>query len=307
VAAVLVVSLMSYGLAVTRPVYRPTPSRPFSMHDVGRGVDGRVVMRINGEPVTESEFDAALNALPEDTQRQFASEPGKVAFAEQYIRLKLLEQEARRLGLTTDPKISAQLSSDRTNVLANAAANKLAAQPNEKAVQKFYAENKSRFEIADVSHILIAHEGGNAPPRSGGKAPSEQEAMKRANALVQQLKSGADFATLARKFSDDTASGKQGGRIGVVGRGMLPQDVEPDVFSIPAGQVGAPVKSRFGIHIFKVNSRGERPLDEMRSTIVQRVRQQDMFSHVEMLRHKAQVNFDQKFFPDLRRGGRKDS
>ena len=75
-----------------------------------------VVMRVNDEPVTESEFQAAYAQLPEEVQRQYASEPGKQAFAEQIVRLKMLEQEGRKLGVEKDPRVAGQLAADRTNI-----------------------------------------------------------------------------------------------------------------------------------------------------------------------------------------------
>ncbi len=307
--AIVLVSAICYGLAISRPPFKPTPSEPFSTASVGLAVNEKIVMRINGEPVTEREFEAAYRELPEETQRQYASEPGKMAFAEQLVRLKLLEQEARRRGIDRDPKIAAQLSADRLNILASAAAERLVAPPTEEAIKNFYAENKNRFATVDVSHILIAYAGGAVPPRGGGAAPSEVEATNKALAIYAQLRAGADFATVARKVSDDTATADRGGAFGGLSPGMLPQELEARVFNIPTGQFSGPIPSRFGVHIFKVNSRGTRSLAQLHAGIAQRVRQQNMYDRVELLRRNANVQFDDKFFPEAKKwpSGRKPS
>lgn len=298
--AIIVVAGITYGLAVSRPPFPPTPSQPFSMAPVGPSINGRVVMRVNGEPVTEGEFDAAFKLFPEEMQRQFSSsEAGKVELAEQIVRTKLLEQEARRLGLDQDTSVAGRIAAISDDALASAAAEKIAPPPTDAAVEKFYNENKGRFETIDLSHIVLAYAGGTIPPRSGGAAPSEAQAEQEAIGIWNQLRAGADFATLARKYSDDTASAAAGGKLGTVAHGMLPQELETRVFAIPTGQFSSPIPSSFGIHIFKVNARSPHPLDQqLRPVIAARLRQQEMLDRVEAMRRSASVIFDPKFFPD---------
>jgi len=305
--AIAIVAAICYGIAAMRPPFQPTPSHPYGEKSLGRTVAAHVVMRINGEEVTQEEFDAAYQALPPDMQRQFASEPGKMAFAEQFVRMKLLEQEAHRAGLDEDPKIAGQLAAQRTDLLADAAADKLIGQPTPQAVEEFYKKNKDRFETLDLSHILVAYAGGMVPPRVGS-APPETDAMNRALAIYAELQKGEDFATAAKKYSDDTGSARQGGELGPVAHGMLPQELEGRVFQIPIGKFSSPIPSRLGIHIFRVNAKGVRPLAEIRAGVTQRVRQQNMFDRVEVLRRNAKVDFDDKFFPEAKHWpGRKPS
>jgi len=309
VIAILVVAAVCYGLAAVRPPFQPTPSHPFSTAAVGQRPTGHVVMRVNGEPVTEEEFEAAFRLMPEQTQRQFSNEPGKTAFAEQLIRMKLLEQEARRLNLDSDPKVAGLLAAQRTDLLADAAAEKLVAQPTDEAVKKSYAENKNQFEVLNLSHILVAYAGGAVPPRGGAPAPSQTEAINKALAIYAELAKGADFAVEARKYSDDVASARHGGVVGPVAPGMLPRELEARVFQIPPGQFSSPIPSQFGVHIFKVNSRNTRPLAQVRAQVSQHVRQQNMFDRVEILRKNAKVDFDEKFFPQAKKwpGGKNPS
>src|SRR5689334_12095705 len=107
IAVILIVTGVTYGLAIIKPNLPPIASHPFSTAAVGEQPSGHVIIRVNGEPVTEEEFAAVFQQLPEETQRQFASPAGKDAFAEQMIRYKLLEQEAHRLGVDRDARVSA--------------------------------------------------------------------------------------------------------------------------------------------------------------------------------------------------------
>ena len=294
VTSAIVAGAVCYALAVTRPIRPPTPSRPFTASEKVAS-NNHVIMRVNGEPVTESEFLAFYRQLPPEMQQQYASEIGKETVGEQLIRMKLLEQEAHRLGVDRDPKVVAQLKADTANILAGAAAEKLIAQPNEQAIREFYAKNRSRFETVDLSHILIAYTGGSLPAR-GGSSPALESAKKKASAVYDQLKAGADFAATARKYSDDSTSAPAGGKLGSVSHGMLPSELDATVFSTQPGHITAPMVSRFGIHIFRVNARGTQPLDEMRAGITQRMRQQYLVDRVETLRKSAKVDFDPKFF-----------
>ena len=296
VVAILLVAGLTFGLAAMRPPYLPTKSTPFTIGTVGKTVTGRIVMRINGDPVSEAEFTAAFAQLPDDIKQQFASEAGKQAFAEQFVRMKLLEQEGRKMGVENDPNVQALLEADRTNILARAAAEHLVSNPRPEVLQAFYRENAGKFEQLDVSHILIAYAGGSIPPRMGAPL-SEAQATNKALAVYAELKKGANFAQLAQKVSDDSSTVEQGGHLGVFTRGMLPPEIETRIWMIPTGQFSGPIPSRFGIHIFRVNARNVAPFPQVKENISQHVKQQNTFDRVELLRKNAKVEFDQKFFP----------
>ena len=301
IAGIALVAAICFGLAIWKPEWKPFSSAKTgtSVMEGAKAEAGaeHVVMRVNGEPITEGEFAAAFSQLPQDMQQQFTSEAGKQAFAEQIVRLKILEQEGRKLGVEKDPKVAAQLAADHTNIVAAATAQKLVPSPTPAAVQKFYDENKKNFEALELNHILIAYEGGAVPPRSG-KALSQQEALKKAQSIEQQLKSGGDFAKLAQLFSDDASSASRGGALGPFSPGMLPPEIESHVFRLQPGQVSDPVPSRYGIHIFKAGPHTSQPLDQVRQGISRRVQQQNTLDKVEQMRKTAKVDFDPKFFPE---------
>lgn len=298
--AIIVVAGLCFGLAAVRPPFQPTKSTPFTIGTTGPTVNGKVVMRVNGEPVTEAEFQAAFAQMPDEMKQQFAFGPGKQAFAEQFVRMKLLEQEGRKMGLDKDPNVEAQLDADRTNIVARATADKLVANPTAQAVQSFYQQNVDKFGTLDVSHILIAYQGGSVPPRPGGQPLSEVQATNLALKIYAELRKGADFGKLATQYSDDASTLDQGGHLGDITRGMLPPEIETRVWDIPTGQFSSPIPSRFGIHIFKVNARKTAPLAQVKEAISRHVKQQNTADRVEILRKNAKVEFDPKFFPDAK-------
>jgi len=124
--------------------------------------------------------------------------------------------------------------------------------------------------------------------------------MQKAQAIAAKLKQGADFAEMAKSFSDDTGSLTRGGSLGEVGRGMLPPELDKIVFELPVGAISQPVPSRYGIHIFKVTKKQAEPNEQMRGIIAQRVAQQEAMEKIEALRKNAKIDFDPKFFPNAK-------
>ncbi|MEA2239605.1 MAG: peptidyl-prolyl cis-trans isomerase [Thermoanaerobaculia bacterium] len=297
IGGIAAVAAICFGLALMKPDFKPFSSFRSSTPEIKTeaGQD-HVIMKVNDEAITESEFQAAFSQLPEEMKNQFSSEPGKQAFAEQLVRLKLLEQEGRKLGVEKDPKVAGQLAADRTSILAAATAQKLVPAPTSAAIQKFYSENQKNFEAMELSHILIAYQGGGVPPRSGSPL-SQQDAMRKAMAIEQQLKKGADFAQVAKQTSDDASSAANGGNLGPFSPGMLPQEIESHIVQLQPGQISEPVPSRYGIHIFKAGARTAQPLEQVRQGISRRVQQQSTLDKVEVMRKAAKVDFDPKFFP----------
>jgi peptidyl-prolyl cis-trans isomerase C len=308
IIGIAVVAAICFGITKVHPPQPPAaspavqanaaaPDAATSSAAPATAAHSPVIMHVNGEAVTEEEFRASFAGLPEQVQQQFAGEQGQQAAAERMVGLKILEQEARRQGLDKDPKVQAQLALGHTNVLAEAAFSKLTKPPTDAEVRAFYEQNKSKLERIELSHILIAYQGGTVPPRAGAPLTPDA-AMQKAQAVEQKLKAGGDFAALAKQVSDDASSAAVGGALGAVSPGQLPPELDQVVFSLPQGQVSQPVPSRFGIHIFKVTKKESQPLEQVREALAQRVGQKAAMDRIDALRKGAKVDFDPKFFPN---------
>jgi parvulin-like peptidyl-prolyl isomerase len=81
------------------------------------------------------------------------------------------------------------------------------------------------------------------------------EALARITEIKKQLDAGADFATLAKQYSEDTGTKDQGGELGWFGRGQMVKEFEDAAFALQPGQVSDPVKTQFGYHLIKVEER----------------------------------------------------
>lgn len=99
-----------------------------------------------------------------------------------------------------------------------------------------------------ASHLLVAHR------HAAGARPemtrTRDQARRRAGHLVRLARArGADFAELARRFTDDSKSAMDGGDLGAVCPGQLHPAVEQAAFSMGLGQVSDPVESCYGFHV----------------------------------------------------------
>lgn len=73
--------------------------------------------------------------------------------------------------------------------------------------------------------------------------------------LRDRVLAGEDFATLARKYSDDPSVAANGGDMGYVGRGVLVPQFEATAFRLKRGEISMPVETRFGFHIIQLLDR----------------------------------------------------
>ena len=83
-----------------------------------------------------------------------------------------------------------------------------------------------------------------------------------ANSVYAKLVAGEDFGNLAKQVSTDTGSGANGGDLGWFGRGMMIKEFEDAAFSQGIGEIGKPVKSKYGYHIIQVLGHEDRPLTD---------------------------------------------
>src|ERR1051326_547693 len=255
--AIALIAGLTYGLNAMRPPLAPTISHPFTLKTgevAAAHGEENVIMRVNGEPVTEREFAIFASSLPQQAQMVLGSPAGRKIIAEQYVRMKVLEQEGRRLGADDDPNVAAKMRYGKTNVDVEYAIQKIAEHPAEQQLRSEYEKSKSDYDVVDLSHIVVAYQGGKIPPR-GGQAGTREIAMKMANEIEQRLKSGEPFEKVAAMFSDDQQSAQVGGRLGRVPLAQLPPELQSPVAHLKPGEVSAPAMSEFGIHIFRVNMR----------------------------------------------------
>jgi parvulin-like peptidyl-prolyl isomerase len=127
-------------------------------------------------------------------------------------------------------------------------------------IADYYEKNKSQYgtpESREIRHILV---------------PTK----KQANQLYDQLRDGADFAALAKKFSKDPGSAAQGGKM-TIAKGQTVQPFDQTAFLLGKGVISRPVQTQYGFHIIEplsaVKPAKTTPLKDVKDSIRQQLLQ----------------------------------
>jgi peptidyl-prolyl cis-trans isomerase D len=136
-------------------------------------------------------------------------------------------------------------------------------------------------ERAEAWHILR---------RTDEKKKNDAEVKTKAEGILKQLRGGADFAEMAKKYSEDTGSGAKGGDLGWVLKGQMVKPFEDAVFSQKPGVIGDLVKTQYGYHIVEVTQREPahlRSFDEVKAELEKTYRQQRVNALTQQLADKS--------------------
>lgn len=172
---------------------------------------------------------------------------------------------------------------------------------NDADAQAYYEGHPKEFvkpEMVRASHILIAPDPNAADPNQ-----AKAVAKAKAEALLTQVKSGADFAELA-KANSSCPSKAQGGDLGIFGRGKMVKPFEDAAFALEPGEVSGVVETQFGYHIIKVTEHTDAqtvPLEEAKTGIIERLiaqkKNQAVQEYLQGLKDKATIVYAPGFEP----------
>ena len=203
----------------------------------------KILAKVGALTVSEREVEEVLAELGQRGQGYNTPE-GRKAILEQIISSKLLLLDARHNLLETEAEFKAELAKLRENLLINYAGNKVisAVKVNDEDVKKYYEDNLDKFkqgETVNADHILV---------------DSEEKALE----ILAKIESGEmSFGDAAREYSS-CPSGQRGGNLGDFGRGQMVPEFDKAVFELKVGEVTkTPVKTQFGYHLIKLNSKSE--------------------------------------------------
>jgi peptidyl-prolyl cis-trans isomerase C len=242
------------------------------------GENNPIVMVVNGREITRMEimndFAQASQGLPEgmDMEQIFP------LLQEQYLVTYLMNNAAHNSGIDgTDPEVAERIEEAR-----------------EQAIRAVYV-NRLTDEAVTDNDIRQAYEDivGNAEPVIERRARHILvETQEDAQALIEQLNDGADFAELATENSTGP-TGPNGGDLGYfTAEAMVPAFSEA-AFSTEVGQYTTePVQTQFGFHVIKVEDEREREkpsFEEVRGQIEENLNQAVIREKVQELREQTDV------------------
>jgi peptidyl-prolyl cis-trans isomerase D len=123
-------------------------------------------------------------------------------------------------------------------------------QPSQQEIQQYYAAHQSEYAVPEQAksrHILVKVD-------AGADAKTDAAAKAKAEGILKQIQGGANFAELAKKYSDDPGSKETGGELGFSQRGRMVPEFDTAIFTQKIGDTKI-VKSQFGYHIVQVEER----------------------------------------------------
>jgi parvulin-like peptidyl-prolyl isomerase len=124
-------------------------------------------------------------------------------------------------------------------------------EPTDQELSAYLEEHREDYDTPEevhARHILIR------VPEGASEAEIAQ-AKKQIEDIKKELENGADFAELAKKYSQDPGSAPNGGDLGFFRRGQMVKEFEDAAFSLEPGQISDPVRTQFGFHLIKVEEK----------------------------------------------------
>ncbi len=198
--------------------------------------EDKVLAKVNGFKITQSELDQRLSSLPPQLQARFQN--NKKQFLDELINQKLLLKEAQEQKVDKDEKLLTVLEQLKSELMIQRLVEREIlekSQVTDQEVQAYFDQNKQRFvtpEQVHAFHILV---------------PDEAKAKE----IQKRIAGGEDFETVAKAESVGP-SGPRGGDLGFVGKGQLVPEFEKAAFELKIGDVSDVVKTQFGYHVIKV-------------------------------------------------------
>jgi len=285
-----------------------------------------VVARVNGEAISGKDLDDAVRAIagragpipPDERDRVYRGVLDNMIG----YRLMIQEAKARKIAVS-DADVDAQVAQIRSQFPSDAQfqqaltaqkttleavrndaregmsadklveseiAGKVTVKPE--SVTDFYQKNQDKFQQGPrvrASHILIGI------PQNADAA-TKQQAKAKADAVLNDLKAGKDFAATAKANSQDPGSAPNGGDLGYFEQGQMVPPFEQAAFALKPGEMSDVVESQFGYHIIKVVDKQDSrvvPLEEAKGQIEEYLTQQNRHAETELfvnaLRAKAKI------------------
>jgi len=231
---------------------------------------------VNGTPIPKARADALIDQLVHQGQQN--TPQLQMAVREELVNREILMQEALRRGLPNRPDIKAQIAVAQQTVVLRA------------LIEDFVKTNTpSDAEVTARYNALIKDAGGKEYHLHHILVDNEQQAKD----LIAKIKGGASFEDLARQFSKDPGSGKNGGDLDWSDpKAYVPEFADAATHLQKGQMTDTPVRTQFGWHIIRVDDVRNvtpPPLEQVRPQIVQQIQQEKLQAFEEGLRKNAKI------------------
>ena len=217
-----------------------------------------VVMKINGVPVTRSEFEYSYN---KNNSEDVIDKKSVDEYVELFINYKLKVAAAYDAKMDTLKSFKKEFKMYRDQQIRPSFVEEQAIEAEAKEVYNKTLERIGDRGLVKPAHILlhVKQDEDNA---------KLEAARIKADSLYQVLQKGANFAELAKKYSQDPGTAKNGGELPWIQPGQTFQEFEDAAYALKVGEMSKPVKSPVGYHIILMKDRKQlEPYDSLRENI----------------------------------------
>ena len=262
---------------------------PLLLLSACRGDKDPVVARVGKLKITQSEFQRKLGEVSQGYQDYVLSPSGRRQFLDVLIREKLVLAAAQQSEVTRSPDFRAALEKLRREE------EERVREGGEYLLTSMWMEDLRRkgvlkTEEAEVRDYLAKH-------------PTEVEmrhvllgSAEAAEAVAKRLRGGANFAKLAKDESLDASTAADGGKLPPSIFGEVIPELEEVVFRMRVGEIGGPLKSKFGYHVMRKDAERKVPLADGRERVARLLEKQRLDAYLQSVQDKFPVEVvDEQF------------
>jgi nitroreductase len=251
-----------------------------------------------------TEFDTFLQSNPQFQQRAQGAQRDQ--FKKQYGEFKVVAERARKEKLDESEAVRLEMLIKRSDVLNNAYLSDLDKNADklvsDAEIEQYYGAHQADFEEVRVRHILINTQAPPPGPDAAKKgeqpkAPSKEEARKKAEEVLAKARKGDDFTALVKQYSDDPGSKDKGGEY-TFSHGQMVPEFEKAAFDLKPGEISNLVETQFGYHIIKLEERhpGAGASDQkIRQQIVGKLKKDKIEAKIDEIAKNSKVSVPEDF------------
>lgn len=202
--------------------------------------NGKILASVAGNPITEEDVTRFIAALGE-RGAAYNNPEGHKMVLEELIAHRLFLAEAKKNLFEVRPEFKKRLADIKDRLLVDYAMEEALGKitATEEDAKKYYEEHASEMtggETVGASHILVAEE-------------------TLANDLLAEIRAGQISFEDAARANSTCPSKEQGGSLGEFGRGQMVPEFDQACFEMEVGELRGPVKTQFGYHIIRLDSK----------------------------------------------------
>ena len=225
---------------------------------------------VDGTPISRDAYEDYLKGLLRGKPESDVTAEEKDKVLDQMINMQLIAAQGEKEGLDKDPETATRLQLVRTQILADAAAQKYVKsnEPTDAELHTAYdAADKTEFR---ASHILV---------------PTKEKADQ----IIKKLKGGAKFEDLAKADSTDNSKAN-GGDLGWFTTARMVKPFGDAVKGLKKGETTTePVQTQYGWHVIKLVDTRDAPFDQLKGQLTSGIMQKKFQDYIDSLKKNAKI------------------